>query len=258
MNNTLDMLLVQLRDGPPGAAPPAAELDRVRALVLCDERIPPELREVVFADPAEAAEDAAGLLAVLGIDDLGELLASAVMAEAGAIDAADFADEDDAWAPIGLALREGLVALSDGIEVADAVMRRVPAVDFAWGSVLADAVAAEAGAVELAAPVLAAVGVAADRGALAVAVLAEAGEIDVADAVLAALRIETVVVRVADAVRAEAGAVDVAPAVMRIVAPTVSGRLPAPANESRGWSWAGVAMAAVALVAVAVGRLATP
>jgi hypothetical protein len=265
----LEQILIQLREG---AECSPEVLARALALVRADERIPEELRGVVFADPAEASEDAAGLLALLGSDDLGDLLASAVLAEAGDL---PFAAEDDEWTPIGDCLAEGLRAEADGFEVTHPVMRRLPAVDFAWGPVLADAVAREAGGVDVAGGVIAAVAAfdpRADRVVpLSEAVLTEAGTVDVCGAVMAALDLSEGERRidVAAAVRAEAGTADVADVVMArlgMLAATAAGGAAAgggrswlaPANDVRGWSFAGVALAAVALFSLVVGRLVVP
>lgn len=279
----LEQLLIRLRDGVT-ASP--ADLERAAALVRSDERIPAELREIVFADPEEAAADAAGVLALLGADDLGELIASAILAEAGPLfpedlpgdipgdlvgdivaaiatvpDGAPDAVEapDDDWAPIGLALAEGLRREAEGFEIADAVMRHVPLADFGWGPVLADAVSTEAGTVDVAGGVLAAL----DRREMpvAAAVWAEAGTVDVADAVMSALGIAPAMPAgsLAAAVRAEAGTVDVTEAVMSLVAPPrrAAGGLPA-ANNHSAWAYRGLALAAAALLTIVVGRSVIP
>jgi hypothetical protein len=257
MATTLETLLVQIRDG---TADPAT-LGRARALVQVDERIPPELRGEVLCEPAEAETDAVGLLAMLGADDdLG--LAAAVREEAGAFLAIEIPDlvfdTDDGWEPIGVALREGLVAEADGFEIADAVVRRLPMAGFSWGPVLADAVAAEGGSPDLTEAVFGAL----EQTFVPVsgAIAAEAGEIDVVAAVMAALAADlplAAAAPVADAVRAEAGSVDVVAAVMAVVDP-VPTALPRASNNNRGWSFGLVVMAAVALLTVSVGRLVTP
>lgn len=250
MANTLEILLGQLRDR---TADPAA-LERARALVQVDERIPPELRGEVLCDPAEAETDAVGLLALLGADDEPGLIAAAVREESGPF----AADVDDNWEPIGQALREGLVAEAAGFEIADVVVRRLPMAGFSWGPILAEAVAVEAGSADLADDVLATLDL--QRLApLASALAAEAGQIDVVGAVMAALAGELPLTGapVGDAVRAEAGTVDIVPAVMAVVDPTPV-KLPKASNNNRGWSFGLVVMAAVALLTIAVGRLATP
>lgn len=254
MTTHLEQLLHRLRDG----VGTPDDLERARALARSDARIPDELREIVLCDPSEAAEDAAGLLAVLGADDLGEILVAAVLAEAG--DPEPIADDEDEWGPIGLVLAEGLRAEADGFEIAGEVMKRIAAADFARGAILAEAVVDEAGDADVAEAVLAAVGW--KSLPIAAAVAAEAGRVDLADAVLAAVGHGRVAVR--EALVAEAGTVDVADAVMRAIAPVAAVRrelearpvvhpVRAPANNNRGWIGAVVAMAAAALIAVGVG-----
>jgi hypothetical protein len=209
MTSTLELLLIQLRDGPSDAD----TLARARALARVDERIPEDVRAIVLVDPADAEADAAGLLAVLGADDLGAHLAEAIRAEAGSETRVARTDEvDERWAEIAEVLREGLVAEAASFEVAGAVMRRIGAVDFAWGPVLVDAVAREAGAADVADSVLGSVAaLGGEEGHVAEAVLAEAGTVDVVDGVLVSLGLQRLAVR--EAVLAEAGSVDVAGAV---------------------------------------------
>lgn len=287
MSDTLDNLLVRLKDG----IATLAELERARALVRSDERVPDDLRDVVFVEASEIEVDATALLAVLGHDDLGAMLVDAVMDEIAA--APSFVGEeiaDEGWDEIAAALREGLEEeASLGVDVAEAVMRRLPAADFARAALVAPAITAEAGEVDLSDAVLAGLGlttipvaeaVRAEAGpvdlagavaeeiglqgfALAEAVWSEAGSVDVADAVASALSFERS--SVADAVRAEAGKVDVVADVMSAIgvwrataAPVES--VAAPANQVRGgrFGLAGFALAAVALLSVVVGRLAVP
>lgn len=261
MANTLETLLSQIRDGTAGPA----DLERARVLVQVDERIPPDLRDEVLRDPADAEADAVGLLAILGVEDslFGDI-AAAVHEESGLFVPGAFEpievdlSLDDAWEPLGRALSEGLVAEADGVEIADIVMRRLPITGFAWGPVLVDAVAHEAGPSDVADDVFVTLGLA-ESAPVASAIAAEAGEIDIVGAVMAALAAELplVVSPVAEAVRAEAGTVNVVPAVMGIVVPDPA-RLPRPANDNRGWAFGAVVLAATALLAIAVGRLATP
>lgn len=273
---TLETLLMQLRDGPPD---PSA-LARARALLVGDARIPEDVREIALTDPAEATEDAVGLLAVLGLDELGLGLADALREE---LEAPADPDLDDEWAPIGLALRDGLVAEAAGVEVAGAVLRRLRLADFAWGPVLADAVQAEAGVFDVADAVLAAVGGA--EAPVAAAVRAEAGEIDGIELTVArALELEVLPVR--EALLAEAGtAPDVTDAVMDRIgaadamraaaksmpaggaAPSRSSvgapvDVPPPANDGWGFRqlrrWGvGLAVAAAALLSVVVAWQST-
>ena len=69
------------------------EVSRARSLVEQDARLPEELRSVALTDDEDLAADAAGLLSVLGSDDLGALLAEAVRAEAEAGPEASEGDE---------------------------------------------------------------------------------------------------------------------------------------------------------------------
>lgn len=254
MAGTLENLLIRLRDG----AASAEDVDRARVLVRSDARLPEELRTVVLADDEDLSADAAGLLVILGAaDPLAELLADAVRAEGGAPEL-----PRDTWDDLADALRDGLQAEAGEIDVAEAVGQRVGG--WAWSVAVADAVRAEAGEVPVDAAVLAELELTGPP--VADAVRAFAGTVDVADAVMTALGFEAPAVR--DAVVAEAGAVDVVARVMAEVAPAPVVELrpaasaapvtPTPANDARGWTWAGVALAAVALVAVVVGQLGDP
>src|SRR5262249_5113665 len=128
MKATLEHLLKQLRDRSVAGNELLRTLARVRELVERDERVPDELRPVLFTDPADAESDAAGLLVVLGRDDLGEVLALALEIEAGP-GVVDPAAEEAAWAPVGAALRESIARAAGRIEVASdvAVMAGLPA-----------------------------------------------------------------------------------------------------------------------------------
>jgi hypothetical protein len=252
---TLESLLVAIRDGTAGPE----VLSRARELASADERIPAELRSEVLLDPEEAASDAAGLLAVLGADDLGDLILSAVMEEialtapqsqAEPLDPADL-EFEDAWTPIGAALREGLLEEARNFEIADVVMRRVPVVDFPWGPLLAEAVANEAGMADVAQQVLGGLG-RPELAPVAAAVRAEAGPVELAGSVMSALG-HAEPLPVAEAVRAYAGRVDVVDRVMLLVAPQE--RLVA-ANHR--WVYASLLVAAITLLVVVTGRLVTP
>ncbi|MCB9685093.1 MAG: hypothetical protein H6738_07280 [Alphaproteobacteria bacterium] len=259
MSDTLDNLLMRLKDG----IATLAELEQARALVRSDERVPDELRDVVFVEASEIEADAAALLGMLGLDDLGAMLVEAVMDEIASVPS--FVDElaDEGWDEIASVLREGLEdEASLGVDVVEAVMRRLPAADFARAALVAPAITAEAGEVDLSDAVLAGLGLAALP--LAEAVRAEAGEVDLADAVASTLALERP--PVAEAVWAEAGKVDVVAGVMstigvwRATAAPVVAPVVAPANVVRGGRFgvAGFALAAVALLSVVVGRLAVP
>lgn len=228
MMSTLDTLLLELRDRPPAADALGAVLSRARDLVLVDDRIPAEMRDIVFVDPAEASSDAAGLLAVLGLDNLGDLLAAAIQSELGEGEqvAASLVEDEVVWAPIGATIRSAVVAAAGPVEVVEPVLQHVGLREF--------------------------------RVPVRAAVYAAAGNIDVAPEVLAALGLREREVPVAAAVRAEAGPVDVVEPVLERVAPQV--RVPAPANDPRPFAWmratgwAATALVAAAAVLLAIGR----
>jgi hypothetical protein len=232
--HNLESLLFRIRDGQASAE----EVDRARALVASDVRLPDELREVVdFTDDPEG--DAVGLLAVLGADSLfGDLLREGLADELAAPEPVITAEDvDGPWAlhdafvaavaeeagsvevvaevfaasglplddlPIAAAIR----SLAGEVEVADGVLARLglPAFELP----LAAAVEGEAGRVDLLARIEAEL---TDLGLpLAEAIAYEAGTIDVADAVITAVGGEARL-PVAEAVRAEAGNVSVWPAI---------------------------------------------
>jgi hypothetical protein len=253
MTRSLENLLVRLRGGDvrPGDRESAA------SLVAGDARIPDELRAELFRSDDDVAADAAGVLALLGLDDLGAVLADGIRAEAAQVGLSELEADDAAWAEIAAALVEGLRAESAQVDVAEAVSRRLPLAAFAHGGLVAPAVAGEAGAVEVAAEVAAAIG--ASSLPVADAVRAEAGSIDLADAVLAALALPSV--DVAGAVRSEAGSVDVVAEVMARVGAWRADDAPvtvAPVANGSRWSFAGFAMAAALLVSVVVSRFESP
>lgn len=253
MAGTLETLLERVRDG----VASVDEVAQARSLVAHDARLPEELREVALRDDDDLEADAVGLLAVLGADPLfGDVLREALDDEAAS---GDFDEVPDGWEVVATALREGLVAMADGVDVADAVMHRIPAPSWAWGPALADAVRAEAGEVDVADAVMASLGAEA-FAPVADAVHAEAGEVDVADAVMASLGAEAFA-PVADAVRAEAGEVDVADAVLAELAPAAAAMPPAvqtapavPAQANGRWAMRAFLAAAVALLAVGVSQ----
>ena len=243
MNGTLEKLLERIRDGV--AAPD--EIAHARALVRGDARLPDELRSVGLTDEDDLAGDAVGLLAVLGAAPLfGDGLRD-VLADAGSAMVPD--EADDGWEHIAEVLRDGLVEAARDIEVADAVMMRLPpawaygpataqAVEQEAGSIdvadaamtelgaadslemlVAEAVRAEAGRVDVVADVLVELGLGtANVLPLAEAVAAEAGDVDVVGSVLAELALGSAnVLPVAEAVDAEAGSVDVVPLVLSSV-----------------------------------------
>ncbi|MEQ1568479.1 MAG: hypothetical protein ABMA64_22775 [Myxococcota bacterium] len=268
MTSNLETLLFQLRDGPTDAA----VLARARALAVDDERIPADLREFVLVDPAEAPSDAAGLLAVLGVDDLGAALSAeiyqssdSVLRHHGSSDSvlqsveevtdAMLAEVDAEWAPIGASLREGLAELASSVELADVVLRRLPLADFAWGPVLSEAVAREAGVVDVTAAVHASLrtegGPGLEWAPVAAAVHAEAGGVELADLVCAALGLPAHL-PVSSAVHAEAGSVELADDVLTSVGLALQLPLGAAVRAEAG----AVDLADQVLAAIGAGRSA--
>jgi len=256
MASNLEDLLRRLRDGTAGPG----DAQRARAMVQDDARLPDEIRDVALASDEELAEDAAGLLSVLGVDDLGALLAEAVRAEA---EDAPVPQVHDGWELIAEVLREGLRAEAGQVDVADGVLRRLAVVGFAWGPVIAAAVRAEAGVADVSAGVVAALELSA-LPPVAEAVRAEAGDVDVTGAVFAELGIAAAV-PLAEAVRAEAGSIDLADAVLaelslqRAGAPPVvvqpAASAPRAANDNHRFRWSTVALAAAAVFSVVVGAV---
>lgn len=182
MAGKIENLLRQLRDG----ATTEADVARALALLRDDGRVPEELLDGLFVD--DVAGDAAGMLAVLGADDLfGAALRDAVISEAHVVDGASSTAFD---------------------EIAAAL-----AVPWAEGPLLADAIAAEGGDVDLAASVIAALG---GRDLpVGPAVGHAAGLVEVVGSVLGALELGDDLdgSLVAAAVRAEAGSVSLWPSI---------------------------------------------
>ena len=255
MASNLETLLRRIRDGQSSADEVAA----ARSLVRSDDRIPQDLRGLVLLEEAELASDAAGLLSVLGSDDLGELLAEAILAESTVSPLDVHGQERDAgWQWIAQLLFDGLRRAARDVEVTEPVLRRLPRLhSWVWGPAIAEAVRAEASTVEVAPRVMEALGhPESTSGLVAAAVRELAGTVDVADAVLAEVG---VVGRlpVSQAVLTEAGTVDLADEVLRQVgvgAPVLADptRLEAPANNARYWLAAAVGIAA-AFLAMVVG-----
>ena len=214
MTGTLEKLLERIRDG----AASAEELVRARDLVAHDARLPEDLREIGLTDADDLAGDAVGLLAVLGAaplfdDGLREALSDEAAAALSVDGSAGIDDDfdDAAWEAVARELREGLVAVADGFEIASAVMARLPAPAWAYGPVTAEAVRGEAGTVDVAGEAMAHLGDALPPVAEAVA--SEAGTVDVSGSVLMELSLEAGL-PVADAVASEAGTVDVVGSVL--------------------------------------------
>ncbi|MBX2797429.1 MAG: hypothetical protein KTR31_07175 [Myxococcales bacterium] len=252
MSGNLEMLLRRIRDG----QATSEEVSAARALVRADARLPEELSSVVLLDEQEAPSDAAGLLSVLGADDLGALLAQAVREEAdvehSALDLAS-QEQDDGWRVIADVLREHLRAEAGAVDVSEGVLRRLSIAGWPWGPVVAEAVRAEAGEVDVSAEVLREVGF--RLVPVAEAVRAECGMVSLSSDVAGALELEHGV-PVAEAVRAYAGSVDVVDAVMDRVMPArpssvvVDEPRPVLANNRRFWGATAVALAAAALAMV--------
>lgn len=249
MTPSLETLLLRLRGGDvrPG------DLEVARSLAASDARIPESLRGGLFVAAEDLESDAAGVLALLGRDDLGEVLAAGLLADPPALDAVD-----DGWSGIAAALVDGLRAESRGVEVAEAVVRRLPVAAFAHGGLVGPAVADEVGALEVAADVARALGI--EALPVAEATRAEAGRVDVASAVMDSLSLPAI--DVAGAVRSEAGTTDVVADVMARVgawrADEGGSSAPAAAANGSRWSFAGFALAAALLVSVLVSRFEQP
>jgi hypothetical protein len=206
MSGTLETLLVRIRDG----SGSESDVSEARGLARHDARLPHELRSGVLLDAEEAPSDAAGLLAVLGGDDLfGDTLAEAVAwdlsVETELTDAELVELEDDwVWGP---ALAEAVRAEGGVVELTDAVMARVDRGISGWvyGPVLSEAVRREAGQVDVSRAVLSMLGE--GTSPVAEAVRTEAGWVPDVDAT-------TLLTLIGDVVRAEAGSVDVTGAVL--------------------------------------------
>ncbi|MBT3222268.1 MAG: hypothetical protein HN348_24615, partial [Proteobacteria bacterium] len=228
-NNELERLLIRVRDG---LATPE-EYNRARVLAQADPRLPEVLRQGVLDEEAQA--EAAGLLALLGVEDgLGPLLRDAVLDEAGIFAEARM---DDAWQQISDTLREGLEDEAFGVEVVDDVFARLEieslppiaeSVRFEAGVAdlsasiseqvdatapleFAEALFAEAGQIDIAHAVMAEIGAEQDLG-LSEAVAEEAGAIDLSASIMAELGVEAM--PLAEAANAEAGTIDIANAIM--------------------------------------------
>lgn len=249
MSENLETLLRRIRDG----LSTSDEVERARGLVAQDARLPEELRDIALGVDEDLRADAAGLLSVLGADDLGGLLAEAVRAEA---DHGPMLEVDDGWEAIAEVLRDGIRAEAGGCDVSESVLRRLAVAGWAYGPVLAEAVRSEAGEVDIASSVLAELTLD-ERLPLVSALHAEAGTVDVANAVLAELALDAAL-PIAEAVRAEAGTVDVVASVLAEIGAVRAASVPVPANDNRGWSLGTLALAAAALVSVVVGALSLP
>jgi len=115
-------LLRRIRDG----RADVAEVERARELARADARLPEDLRRIALVDDDDLEGDAAGLLAVLGADDLGGMLTGAIVAEAGRPPPMDDVIDEAALDAQHWTLRPDLVAAvrreAGEIDVVDAVM----------------------------------------------------------------------------------------------------------------------------------------
>ncbi len=239
MDDRLESLLRRIRDGH-GTAETQSE---ARALVADDDRIPAELRDLVLLDEAEAASDAAGLLSVLGADDLGEVLAAAVRAEGAEPSVLTEAqlEPDAEWMVIAEVLRDGLRRIGRDVELATHTLARLTELQgWAWGPVVSAAVRAEAGPVDS----------------------------SLVGRVMEALSLTVRVPPVAEAVRAEAGTVDVAAAVLKELGLGAAAKMPSPVVEAprplaapannQQWHWAAAGLVLAAAFLAMVLRGASP
>jgi hypothetical protein len=197
----LDMLLIRIRDGEAGPE----DVERARALVQTDSRLPEELREIALVE--DIREDAVALLAVLGHDDgFGALMSEAIMSES-------FEPVEETGAQV-LDLNEAM----------EAELSR----SFDWP--LAEAIAFEAGQVELVTAVFEVLGIDLQLLGIGGAIADEAGAIDVSGDVsdsisgVGELGLSTAI---GDAIRASAGDVgELWPAIAREIAVVDVGSLP--------------------------------
>ncbi len=271
--NELDQLLQRIADGEDSPA----VVERARALLREDVRLPNELREIGLEDD-DPQIAASALLGVLGLDDgiFGGLLSEAIGLEAGepsasasdeVVTAAQLAEQESEWGiPVADAVRaeSGVVDLSyawsGGLEaVAQAV--RESAGDFAWEGErpwadvpVADAVRHESHSIELW-PIVSRT-LFKDWAGMPIrdAVTDGGGQVPELWSSIASSVDADPGVPVADAVRDQAGSVDLVSDVMLTLAPaTTEIDVPAAANSSRFFMFlATAAVAAVALLAVAV------
>jgi hypothetical protein len=184
MQPSLEILLQQLRDKPLAPDERQSLVASARELARADERFPEDVRALVFLDPSEASADAAGLLAILGLDDLGDLLTEALGAQIVEVDGS-LDVEEQVWAPYSAAIRSSVIDLAGELEVSDVVFRTVGADE--RRAPVRDAVLSACGPVEVVEQVLAAVGLVDSRPAIAAAIHAEAGAVDIVEPVLTAV-----------------------------------------------------------------------
>ncbi|MEN0067599.1 MAG: hypothetical protein AAGA48_36040 [Myxococcota bacterium] len=256
--NELLPLLRRIRDGHADAD----DVHKARALVANDARLDPELREIALTDAEDLAGDAAGLLAVLGADDLGPLLAEAIAFEGGRAPPAESieADELDAqtWT-YGPQVAEAVAHEAGPVDVVEPVLEGCALAE-SWSSAqVAHAVRFEAGAIDVVAPVLAACGLQEPALPVAEAVRDEAGSMAIADAVVRWSDID-----LGAAVRAAAGPVNVVAAVMQEVGNPLPNAVvqPAepslvPANDTRAFAAVGLLLAAAVALFVSLAGIDT-
>lgn len=258
MTDPLLPLLRRIRDG----LASSDELDRARTLLGDDPRVDDELRAVALTDDDDLPGDAAGLLAVLGADDLGPLIAEAIAAEAGRtvptgpvesdIDAATLDALPWTYGPsLAAAVRDE----AGSVDVVTPVLEACNLHDGVAPAIVRRAVRHEAGLVDVVDEVLAACGLSDRELPVADAVRGEAGDIDIAADVIPWSQVD-----VAGAVRAAAGSIDVSAAVMaRLVerphvAPNPVPSLE-PANDTRAFAFVGVLLAAAVALFVSLSGI---
>lgn len=243
-----DHLLTLLRRIRDGHAEPS-EVETARALVRDDPRLDGELRAVGLADEDDLAGDAAGLLAVLGADDLGPLLAEAIANEAAEATIDETHLETQPWT-YGPDLVAAVTAEAGTVNVIQPILSDCSLTE-PWSSdAVALATRAEAGFVDVTDAVIRACGLSEPQLPLADAVRAEAGTVRIANTV-APLGIDVVA-----AVRAAAGPIDISDAVMAKIRP-MSAELAVPANDTRGFAALGLLLAAAVALFVSLAGIDT-
>ena len=251
---TLEHLLERIRDG----VATEEDIGRARELVEHDARLPGDIRGELLKDDLQA--DAVGLLAILGKDDVGDLLRDALADELDVVDDVMAAIASSA-PPVADAVRDEAGQVEVTAETLEALGD--------LGIPVREAVYGEAGQVDIAAEVLRALG--AREMPWSKAVHSECGDVDVVASVCSDLAIETVDIRAAvldeagdspqiwqavlDDIQARETLVPEAPVVAfppdSTVSPAAIHAVPAAANNNRRWGRYGfgaLVMAAVALV----------
>ena len=252
MTDTLLDLLRRIRDG---LADPG-EIARARELVRVDPRLDDELRTIALTDADDLAGDAAGLLAVLGVDDLGDLIARAIVGEGGAaetaVDAVALEVQDWTHGPDIVA---AVTSEAGDIKVTNPILATLSLRE-PWNShSVADAVRHQAGSVDVVTEVLRKCGLDGHIAPIAAAIRDEAGTVDLARDVVRWTELD-----VAAAIRRSAGRVEIVSEVMARLAFPVT--LPAerapperPANDNRAFALAGLVLAAAVALFVSLAGI---